>query len=481
MAQITLNSSGVASNGSLVLQTNGTTTAATFDTSQKLTLPNDATISGLTVGKGGGAVSTNTAVGYQAAYSNVTGSTVTAFGYKALYANTGNNNVGLGESALVANTTGTANVGVGVIPLGNNTTGSYNTAVGQESLRNNTTASNNTAVGYQAGYSQTGTNNTYLGYQAGYTTTSQGSNTFIGYKAGYAHNPSDGYTTCVGSQAGQAITSGNYNTLIGSQAGIALTTGSSNCFVGANGTYASGQLMTTGSKNTILGSFSGNNGGLDIRTSSNNVVLSDGDGNPRGLFISGGWFKVQGDGSYQDTAGLYHEFSSAQNNQAFIVACSSTGSSVVGIRSKLPAGASASAKFYLAELSGTGTVFQVISNGNVQNTNNSYGAISDVKLKENIVDATPKLADMMKVQIRNYNLKSDPQHKQIGVIAQELEQVFPSMVEETADTDSEGNDLGTTTKSVKYSVFVPMLIKSIQELKALVDAQATEIAELKGK
>ena len=38
--------------------------------------------------------------------------------------------------------------------------------------------------------------------------------------------------------------------------------------------------------------------------------------------------------------------------------------------------------------SGGTTVFYVWSNGNVQNTNNSYTAISDLKLKENIVDAS---------------------------------------------------------------------------------------------
>jgi hypothetical protein len=113
--------------------------------------------------------------------------------------------------------------------------------------------------------------------------------------------------------------------------------------------------------------------------------------------------------------------------------------------------------------------FKVLSNGNVQNTNNSYGAISDVKLKENIVDASPKLTDLMQVKVRNYNLIGETT-KQIGVVAQELETVFPSMVDESFDRDAEGNDLGTTTKSVKYSVFVPMLIKAIQELKAEFDA-----------
>jgi hypothetical protein len=124
------------------------------------------------------------------------------------------------------------------------------------------------------------------------------------------------------------------------------------------------------------------------------------------------------------------------------------------------------------------TTFLVAANGNVTNTNNSYGSLSDVKLKENIVDATPKLDSLMQVKVRNYNLKSDPTHKQLGVIAQELEQVFPAMVEESPDKDEEGNDLGTTTKSVKYSVFVPMLIKAMQEQQAQITAQAETINAL---
>jgi hypothetical protein len=123
----------------------------------------------------------------------------------------------------------------------------------------------------------------------------------------------------------------------------------------------------------------------------------------------------------------------------------------------------------------------IYGNGNIVNANNSYGSLSDSKLKENIVDASPKLADLMQVQVRNYNFKSDPSHKQIGVVAQELEQVFPSMIDESPDRDSEGNDLGTTTKSVKYSVFVPMLIKAMQEQQALIATLTQRITALEAK
>ena len=125
-------------------------------------------------------------------------------------------------------------------------------------------------------------------------------------------------------------------------------------------------------------------------------------------------------------------------------------------------------------------VFKVLDSGNAQNTNNSYGAISDIKLKENVIDATPKLEKLNQVRVVNYNLIGSEQ-KQIGVIAQELEQIFPGMVEETADKDMEGNDLGTTTKAVKYSIFVPMLIKAIQEQQALIVSMRDELDALKTK
>jgi hypothetical protein len=135
------------------------------------------------------------------------------------------------------------------------------------------------------------------------------------------------------------------------------------------------------------------------------------------------------------------------------------------------AASTAWAHFYGVSSNNTVQNIFIYGNGNIQNANNSYGSLSDIKWKENIADATPKLDKLCQVRVVNYNLKGGyEQHKQIGVIAQELEQIFPSMVDETPDRDKDGNDLGTTTKSVKYSVFVPMLIKAMQELKAENDA-----------
>jgi len=110
--------------------------------------------------------------------------------------------------------------------------------------------------------------------------------------------------------------------------------------------------------------------------------------------------------------------------------------------------------------------FLVLSNGNVQNTNNSYGAISDSKLKENIVDAGSQWDDFKAVRFRKYNFKEETGHEtftQLGVIAQELELVSPGLVTETPDLDEEGNDLGTTTKGVKYSILTKKALVALQE------------------
>jgi hypothetical protein len=129
----------------------------------------------------------------------------------------------------------------------------------------------------------------------------------------------------------------------------------------------------------------------------------------------------------------------------------------------------------------TGTTFQVFGNGNVQNTNNSYGAISDARLKENVTDATPKLDELNQVRVVNYNLISDAQKvKQLGVIAQELALIFPGMVEETTPPDIDGVEQAPEL-SVKYSVFVPILIKAVQELSTKVDELTTRVTELESK
>jgi hypothetical protein len=64
------------------------------------------------------------------------------------------------------------------------------------------------------------------------------------------------------------------------------------------------------------------------------------------------------------------------------------------------------------------------------------------------------------------------------VIAQELEEVFPGLVDVVAEKDVDGNVTCPDRKSVKYSIFVPMLIKAIQEQQAIIESLTARVAAL---
>jgi len=183
----------------------------------------------------------------------------------------------------------------------------------------------------------------------------------------------------------------------------------------------------------------------------------------------------------QSASERFNATNSAANSQAIIAnaTSSSFNGDVVLVRAARNTTNSTFAAFSYYNDGAAAYKLRIWDSGNVVNTNNSYGAISDAKLKENIVDATPKLEKLNQVRVVNFNFIGD-QQKQLGVVAQELEQIFPSMIDESPDKDAEGNDLGTTTKSVKYSVFVPMLIKALQEQQAIIQSLTARITALEG-
>jgi hypothetical protein len=139
--------------------------------------------------------------------------------------------------------------------------------------------------------------------------------------------------------------------------------------------------------------------------------------------------------------------------------------------------------FFRCRDSGATPRFQIWSSGNCINVNNSYGAVSDEKLKTGIVDARSYWADFKNVQFRKFKLKSKGENGTylLGVIAQEIETIFPSLVEESPDfdeSDGKREDLGTTTKSVKYSVLNQIGLKVVQELQTRLEAAEAKITTL---
>ena len=128
--------------------------------------------------------------------------------------------------------------------------------------------------------------------------------------------------------------------------------------------------------------------------------------------------------------------------------------------------------------------FIVNGDGTVRSATNTYTSTSDVKMKENVVDANSQWNDIKAVKVRNFNYKEStglPTLKQIGVVAQELETTSPNLVEESIDRDPDtGEDLGTTTKNVKYSILYMKSIKALQEAQTRIETLEAKVAALEG-
>ncbi len=108
---------------------------------------------------------------------------------------------------------------------------------------------------------------------------------------------------------------------------------------------------------------------------------------------------------------------------------------------------------------------------------------SDRRLKKDIVDAESVLDKVMNVQVRRFKLKegsTNDEYNEIGVIAQELEDVFPDLVSTFKDPQSEEDYL-----AVEYTSFGIISVKAVQELKKEKDAEIqtlrSEIDELKAQ
>ena len=111
------------------------------------------------------------------------------------------------------------------------------------------------------------------------------------------------------------------------------------------------------------------------------------------------------------------------------------------------------------------TKIQFQSSGTILNSTGTYGTISDLRIKENIVAARSYLDSLCQLNVVNYNIVGNEQ-KMLGFIAQEVEQVMPGLVETAKNTQYGIDDF----KSIKTTVIIPMLVQAIKELKAEIDA-----------
>ena len=170
----------------------------------------------------------------------------------------------------------------------------------------------------------------------------------------------------------------------------------------------------------------------------------------------------------------------------FNTTASDYGSLVIGVYNSAGSSVTSSATAFntanTAFVIGNGTAsnaksdaFKVMFNGDatVGNDLTVSGDIvinSDMRLKANIISLGSTLYKLLQIDGKTYTMKRDAKQKQkIGVLAQDIEKVFPELVVE--------NNNGI--KSVNYQGLVPVLINSIKEQDAKINQQQVEIEKLK--
>jgi len=115
--------------------------------------------------------------------------------------------------------------------------------------------------------------------------------------------------------------------------------------------------------------------------------------------------------------------------------------------------------------------FKVMFNGDATVSNDltvsgDVNITSDARLKSNIVSLGSTLSKLLQIDGKSYEMKGK---QKIGVLAQEIKEVFPELVSE------DDNEM----LAVNYQGLVPVLINALKEQESKIIDQQTQIDELK--
>ncbi len=330
-----------------------------------------------------------------------------------------------GQNSGNLTTTATNNVGIGATALQAVTTGSSNVGIGSTALNALTDGASNVAVGVGAGVTSTGananvngSNNTFLGYNAGFSTTTQFTN-----------------ATAIGANA---VTGRSNSVILGCINGV--NGCASNVRVGIGVSNPANVLQLDGGTATAT-MLQFTNGTTTGQTSN--------DGFNFGIDTTGNGFIQQ----REDAAINFY------TNSTFKMVLGSNGSLGIGQTSPsflLHVGSnSLTSGTQVAQFQAGASTCNVVPGGT------GFTCTSDRRLKKNIQGYSGALDAISKIDVKTYNMIDQPDNtqKQIGVIAQQLQQVLPSLVQ----TDNRGY------KSVSYAGLTPVLLQAIKEQQQQID------------
>lgn len=440
-------------------------------------------------------------------------------------------NVAIGYQSMNALKNAQGNTALGLSALSENISGKYNTAIGYNA-GSTLQADYNTYIGAGAGEKASGSRNTAVGYQAGYN-NSGSVNVFVGANAG--RTGSGSYNVGIGYDALRSV-SGNYNVAIGTGALKNLTTGSYNTAIG----YNACSEVTTGSHKTCIGYNSGP--GANTQTSymsatgswSRGQTVSDYLGsktdNLERTYIGGRPYNYGGDAVMEihnvggtnsnliNNPGVKSNTTTVINGNLIV-----RGRTMMTIGNKLwsfvevdPKGSSAEHSMGYYSNNNVGTILA----GNQQDYTVCYDTkvntgILPVKLKGGVcLDSTSSdrrlknigtrnlagLKELNQLKIYDYTFKNDKsKHSQIGVMAQDLQKVFPNSVFEGPDgylrirwdemffasinaiKELDRKIVSLVNRATKVETQIAKLEQENISLKTQVDALSVRVEKLKNK
>lgn len=330
-----------------------------------------------------------------------------------------------------------SNTALGYYSLNQVTRGKSNVGIGAYAGSKMTFGETNTYVGYSAGYSTTTSKeNTAIGAKAGSSITTGNNNTFIGAFAGYNSSITGNANLGIGYRALASLTSGAYNTAVGYNALGSLTTGSRNTAIGYN---ACSQVIA-GSNKTCIGA----NSGPKANSSGDKYTNARNDTSQR-TYIGGTPYNYGGDAVLEiHNVGGTNPWLGQPKSTPNVVSNTTTiinGNLIVRGRLFFTTGATLRGYHYY-EVSGSGTdhMLGVKSGGGViseSQTDYNWGdagstvpdLTSDRRLKNIKNKSSIGLEEINKLLVYNYVYKNDStKQPQVGVIAQDLKQIFPNSV-----------------------------------------------------
>ncbi|MFN3700550.1 MAG: tail fiber domain-containing protein [Alphaproteobacteria bacterium] len=380
------------------------------------------------------------AIGDEAGRYITTGAGITAVGHEALMGFSGNRNTAMGDLAMFTSNGGGGdnNVGIGHL-VGGYMAGNRNVLIGREAFK-----------GGFSGFDHRGDDNVYIGEASARDAT--------------GHN--NHRNTFIGAQTGLSLRNGADNILIGRQTDVTSGTAARQLNIGNSIFGVLDDVSTPAVVETQIGI------GVVNAASINASSLLELSSTTRG-FLPPRMTAAQRDAIatpatglmvFNTTAGVLQFYNGASwttvggsvwtELSASRIHFGNGGTQQVGIGTNNPS--------YALHVAG-----DIAYSGTLHN-------LSDMRFKTDVepIDRDMILERLMAVDTYSYRMKDDPQQRiSLGVMAQELEKIFPELVN-TAD-----DEIGT--KSVNYIGLITPLIEASKALKDENLALKTELQDIR--